>query len=172
MIYRMLVTLTLLAPAEPAQVPDKPSSADQVAILERFAGEWVVDGKWADGQPLHARGVYELGLGKKILHTKTFVKDGDKEYQRYESIMAWHPEKKCLYQVSFAFDGSINEVVIEMKDKDTLHVGWVPFTEGKPSKVRQVIRLLDNDRFQWTVSIHNGGEWQQLIDAVWKRKGK
>ena len=45
-----------------------------------------------------------------------------------------------------------------------------PFAEGKPSKIRQMIRFLDNDRFQWVVSMQEGDGWKQLIDATWKRK--
>jgi hypothetical protein len=147
-----------------------PTAGEPMAPLGRFVGEWEVDGKWSDGNPLHARGVYAWGLGKKILTAKTFVRDGTKEYQRYEGVMAWHPEKKSLFQISFAFDGSLTETLIESKDKDTLHIGWTPFAAGKPSKVRQVIRFLDNDRFQWVVSIQEGDSWKQLIDATWKRK--
>jgi len=83
---------------------EEQGSEPGLTALERFAGEWEVDGKWSDGQPLRARGVYQWGLGKKIMTAKTFVGDGDKEYQRYESVMAWHPEKKSLFQISFAFD--------------------------------------------------------------------
>ena len=143
-----------------------------LAALDRFAGEWEVDSKWADGQRLQARGVYAWGLGKKIMTAKTFVRDGDKEYQRYEGVMAWHPEKKSLFEISFAFDGSLTEVLIEPKDKDTLHIGWVPFTAGKPSNLRQVIKFVSQNEFQWTVSMKEGENWKQLIDATWKRKGK
>jgi hypothetical protein len=170
MSYRVLVMMTALALACPVQGGDKTTADSKLATLDRFAGEWVVEGKWSNGQTLHARATYEWGLGKKILTAKTFVKNGDKEYQRYESILAWHPEKKSLYEITFAFDGSISEVLIENKDKDTLHIGWLPYNEGKPSKVRQVIRFLDKDRFQWIVSIQDGENWQQLIDATWKRK--
>src|SRR5437868_2798061 len=172
MLGHLIVYLVAVAPVGSGAPGDKAEAEKQLAALERFVGEWTVDGQWADGQPLRARNVIAWSLGKKILTTKTFVQDGDKEYQRYEGVMAWHPEKKCLYQVSFAFDGSINEVRIEIKDKDTLHVGWVPLAEGKPSPVRQVLRFLDNDRFQWTVSIRDGDGWKQLIDATWRRKAK
>ena len=98
--------------------------------------------------------------------------NGTKEYQRYESILAWHPEKKSLFEITFAFDGGLSEVLIETKDKDTLLIGWAPYTEGKPSKVRQTIRFLDNDRFHWIASLKDGEEWKQIIDATWKRKEK
>ena len=161
--------LTLLTAAIPAG--DKGEKADnKMAPLERFAGEWVVDAKWASGQPLKARNVITWGLDKKILLAKTFVMDGDREYQRYEAVMAWHPEKKSLYEITFAFDGSIGEVLIEAKDKDTLHVGFTPVDPAKPSKVRQVLRFLDNDRFQWIITVQEGQEWKQIMDATWKRK--
>jgi hypothetical protein len=166
----MLALAAALVPASLVPGGDKTPGDNKLAPLERFVGEWAVDGKWADGAALHARTVYTWGLAKKIVHAKTFVMDGDKEYQRYEGVMAWHPEKKSLYQVSFAFDGSVTEVLMETKDKDTLNIGWTPFAEGKPSKVRQVIRFLDNDRFQWTVALQDGEQWKQLIDATWKRK--
>jgi hypothetical protein len=144
----------------------------KLAPLERFAGEWLVEGKWSNGESLQARSVYEWGLGKKIMRAKTFVKNGDKEYQRYEGILAWQPEKKSLFEISFAFDGQMTEVLIESKDKDTLHIGWAPYREGKPSPVRQTIRFLDNDRFQWVVSLKEGEEWKEIMDATWKRKAK
>src|SRR5262249_40106720 len=112
-------------------------------------------------------------LGKKIMRAKTFVKkDGDQEYQRYEAVLAWHPEKKCLYQISFAFDGAVSEYAMEVKEKDMLHIGWSPLPGGKSPKVRQVIRFLDDDRFQWVVLVQDGGDWKQIIDATWKRKRK
>jgi len=143
-----------------------------MAPLERFIGEWEVDGKWASGESLHARGVYEWGLGKKIMKAHTFVRDGDKEYQRYEGVLAWHPEKKCLFEISFAVDGAVSEFVIEPEGKDTLHLGRVPFNPDRPAKVRQVIKFLDKDHFQWVVSIKDSEDWKPLIDATWKRKEK
>ncbi len=173
MLYPVFTMLAVLAADGSLRGGDDKSVAEnKLAALERFAGEWTVDGKWADGQSLHARSVYEWGLGKKILKAKTFVMNGTKEYQRYESILAWHPEKKSLFEITFAFDGGLSEVLIETKDKDTLLIGWAPYTEGKPSKVRQTIRFLDNDRFHWIASLKDGEEWKQIIDATWKRKEK
>jgi hypothetical protein len=143
---------------------------DPLAPLARFAGEWQVEGQWSNGEKLQARGVYEWGLGKKILRAKTFVRNGDKEYQRYEGVMAWHPKKKCLYEISFAYDGNITEVVIEPKDQDTLLIGYTPFDADQPG-VRQILKFKDNDHFIWTVQLKQGDEWKQLIEATWERKG-
>ncbi len=175
MRHAALTMLALLAGASSVTAGDKTetkSADNKLAVLERFAGEWVVDGKWSNGDTLHARNTYAWGLGKKIMTSRTFVKNGDKEYQRYEGIFAWHPEKKSLFHISFTFDGSISEVLVEAKDKDMLEIGLRPFAEGKESKVRQTIRFLDNDRYQWVVFLKNGDSWQQIIDATWKRKAK
>lgn len=178
---RRLMALTVLLALSSLLVVKRPAlsqnddvkpekKADPMAALAPFAGEWQVDGSWSNGEKLRARGVYHWGLGKKILHTKTFVMDGDKEYQRYESIMGWHPEKKSLYQITFSFDGHINEVLMEPKEKGTLHIGFKPFRADQPQNVRQVIRFKDDDHFLWTVSLKMGDEWKQLIEATWERK--
>jgi hypothetical protein len=169
-LSRTVAALAVLACAAPLPADDRPASDDKLEPLARFAGEWTVEGKWAGGEALRARAVYEWGLGRKIMKAQTFVMNGDREYQRYEGILAWHPEKKSLYEISFAFDGAVTEYLIEAKDKDTLLIGWAPVADVKPSRVRQTLRFLDKDRFQWVVEMKNGELWQQLIDATWKRK--
>jgi hypothetical protein len=171
-LCQVLVALTISVNAGHGTAGDATPGGNELGVLDRFAGAWTVEGKWSDGTPLHARSVYEWGLGKKIMRAQTFVKDGDREYQRYESVLAWHPEKKSLYEITFAYDGNINEVLIESKDKDTLQIGWTPIRADKPSPVRQVIQFLDQDRFRWTVTIEDGAGWKQIIDATWKRKSK
>lgn len=164
------VTLLALLSGSSLARDKKPVKDDPMAALAPFVGEWQVEGKWASGDKLKARGVYAWGLGKKILVAKTFVMDGDKEYQRYEGIMAWHPAKKSLYQISFAYDGAITETIMETKEKDTIHIGYTPFHEGKPQLVRQTLRFTDKDHFVWTVQLKKGEEWTQLIEATWERK--
>ena len=143
-----------------------------LAPLERFIGHWVIDAKWSNGQALHARNVYEWGLGKQIIKTRTFVKNDDSEYQRYEGILAWNPKKQCLFHVSFAFNGDMTEALIESKDRDTLNIGWNPYREGEAGQVRQTIKFKDQDSFVWTVWVKNGTEWQQIMEGTWKRKDK
>jgi hypothetical protein len=163
--------LCRVPPASPGGEKAKPvKKPDPLAVLAPFIGEWHVDGTWSSGDKLRARGVYQWGLGKKIIHAKTFVMNGDKEYQRYESIMAWHPEKKSLYEITFGFDGHIGEVLLEPK-KDGIYIGYTPFHPDRPDKVRQIIRFKDNDHFDWTVTLKMGDEWKPLIEATWVRKG-
>jgi hypothetical protein len=171
--FALVVLLAgLLVGTALAQPPasDAAKKDDPMAVLAPFIGEWRVNGKWSNGDIMQARGVYEWGLGKKILIAKTFVGNGDKEYQRYESIMAWHPKKKSLYEISFAFDGSISEVLIEpTKDRHTLHIGFTPFHSDQPANLRQVLKFKDNDHFVWTVTLKQGEEWKRLIEATWER---
>jgi len=100
------------------------------------------------------------------MKAKTFVTDGDREYQRYEAVMAWHPEKKCLYEVSFAFDGSVSEYRVDPKDRDTLHVASSRFREASRPNVRQIITFLDNDSYRWVILLKQGEEWKQIMDAT------
>jgi hypothetical protein len=151
---------------------DDKNSANHLAPLERFSGEWTVQGKWSSGDELQARNVYEWGLGNKIMTAKTYVKSDKGEYQRYEGVMAWHPKKKSLFIISFAYDGNLTENVIELKGDDTLLIGFVPFHDGEPSKVRQTIQFKDNDHFTWKVELQVENEWKELINATWVRKAK
>jgi hypothetical protein len=121
--------------------------------------------------------VYEWGLGKKIIRAHTFVMNGRTEYQRYESIMAWHPRKKCLYEISFTYNGDISEHVIDVVGAETLHIGFTPFetdtaasSKPSPASVRQVLKFIDADHMTWTVTMKQGGEWKQLIQATWARQ--
>jgi hypothetical protein len=153
-----------------AQADDKASPPNQLAPLERFVGEWTVNGKWSSGDELHARNIYAWGLGNKIMTAKTFVQFEKGEYQRYEGVMAWHPNKKNLFIISFAYDGNMTENIVETKEDDTILIGFVPFHQGEPSKVRQTIKFKDKDHFTWKVELQGKGSWQELIDATWVRK--
>jgi hypothetical protein len=161
--------ITALAAAD-----DKsPRQQNMLAPLERFVGgEWVTDGRWASGEALHARGVYEWGVGKKFIKAYTYVKDGEREYQRYEGIMGWHPKKRSLFEISLAFDGAVSEYMIESKDADTLLIGFSPYGGDQDNKVRQTIKFTDGDTFVWTVSLKADAGWQQIIESTWRRKPK
>jgi hypothetical protein len=145
---------------------------NRLAPLERFVGEWTVHGKWNTGEELHARTVYEWGVGNKIIKYKSFVKTDKGEYQRYDGVMAWHPKKKSLFIITFSFDGSMTENLVDLKDADTLNIGFVPFQEGEPGRVRQIIQFKDADHYTWQVFLQNDKDWQKIINATWERKTK
>jgi len=66
----------------------------------------------------------------------------------------------------------MTENLIEPKDAETLHIGFSPFHEGEPGKVRQIIRFKDKDHFTWQVLLQNDKDWQEIINATWERKAK
>src|SRR5579872_5019495 len=150
----------------------EPTIDPQLAPLARFAGEWSVDGKWSSGSPLRARTIYEPALAGKIIKARTFVMHGEREYQRYESTMAWHPERKCLYEISFAFDGAVTEYRLEAKDKETILIDFTPLDEAHPGKFRQTLHFVDDDHHTWKVEFKADSGWQTMIDATWARKKK
>jgi hypothetical protein len=154
-----------------AALEDKtPPTESKLAPLSRFLGEWSIDGRWTSGEELHARAIYEWGINRKFIRAKTFVKNGDSEYQRYDGLLGWHAKKKSLFEVSFAFNGEVSEFLIEPKDADTLLIGWTPYEPGRESRVRQTIKFRDQDTFIWTVELKDGGSWKQLMEGAWKRK--
>jgi hypothetical protein len=142
----------------------------KLAPLARFEGEWTVDGKWTGGTELHARAVYEWGLAGKIMRARTYVQDGEKEYQRYESTMAWHPGRKCLYEINFVVDGNVTEHRVESKDAKTLLIDFTPLDPDHPGKVRQTLAFVDHDHHTWKVELNGDNGWQTLIEATWVRK--
>lgn len=144
---------------------------DPLAPLAPFVGEWVVDGKWASGQPLHARAIYEWSEHHRVIRARTYVRNGDAEYLRYEAVLGWHPRKRTLFEVSFAYNGELSEYRIEPVGSDTLRIGWAPFDGNETPRVRQTIRLQGKDAFLWTVLLKDGDGWKPLIEATWRRKG-
>jgi hypothetical protein len=173
-----LVGMVILTSGVAARGADSTATRqDHMVALAKFDGEWRVNGQWANGENLEARTVYEWGLGKKIMKAHTFVKNGSSEYQRYESIMAWHPRKKCLYEISFTYNGEISEHVIDVVDGETLHIDFTPFEQDTASatklsraNVRQVLKFIDADHMTWTVTMRKGEEWKQMIQATWVRQ--
>jgi hypothetical protein len=171
----LLVMVALGAGLSGGWAADKKDAEDKdpLAPLARFIGEWTVHGKWSSGEELQARSVYAWGLGKKIITAKTYVKNKDNvEYQRYEGVLAWHPRKKSLFEISFAFDGDVHEMALDVKDADTLLIGYRAFDEGDDPKVRQKLEFKGPDKFVWTVLLKADDGWQQLIEATWERKAK
>ncbi|MBE7558692.1 hypothetical protein HS125_07000 [bacterium] len=169
-----LLLLLLAASSVPSlSATEPPAGADPAAwaLLEKWAGsEWVLDASWSSGEPLRARCVYTWGLGGKFLACKTFVSTGTSEYQRYETVIAWHPDKKSLVSIDMAFNGHLSETVMELVDKDTLRQGYVDYVPGHASPTRQEISFLDDDHHTWRVWVKSrSGEWTQIMDGVWRR---
>jgi hypothetical protein len=138
------------------------------ALAPLIGGEWHFEGKWANGEPLKAREVFEWGLGKKFVNTRTWVtnNNGD-EYERYRSTFAVKDGKPVMY--NFAYDGesSVDEVKVTGKVIDVRRSARTPAGE---MVIRQEIELTEKDKFRWRVWLDRDGESQQIIDGEWVRK--
>jgi hypothetical protein len=42
-------------------------------------GEWIGEGRWEDGTPFYARNRYTWGVGRKLIHGRTFARSKGKE---------------------------------------------------------------------------------------------
>ena len=144
-----------------------------LAPLSRYVGgQWVVNGKWANGTDLHGREIHEWSLNGKVIRSRTFLpKQDGSEYQRYETLTMWDSKKNSLVFQSVAFDGAISSGTIEILDDNTLLYPPAPDPDGTPGIIRQTIRFVDDNTMVWNVQqiLKEGGE-KQLIEATWKRQ--
>ena len=166
--YLAMVVVLILAGSVRA-ADDAPAGDGPLAALAPFIdGEWHFDGKWANGEPLKAREVFEWGLGKKFVTTRTWVinNNGD-EYERYRSTFAVKDGKPVMY--NFAYDGesSVDEVKVSGKVIDVRRSAKTPAGE---MVIRQEIELTEKDKFRWRVWLDRDGESQQIIEGDWVRK--
>jgi hypothetical protein len=177
-LFSMVIAGLLLQTGR-AAADNKPAAAAQAKIdpqlqpLARYVGgQWVVHGKWNNGPQLHAREIHELSLDGRIIRSRTFVtKDDGTEYQRYESINFWHPKKKQLMFHSYAFNGAIDEGLIEPQSDGSLLYPPAIGDDGKPGPIRQTIKFTDDDTMIWTVFKRNDdGSEETMIEATWKRE--
>lgn len=164
-------SVALLAGEESASTAAE-KQVDRLAPLARLIGEWRVEGAWTSGDKLKARAVYSWGIGKKFIDAETFVINNDtgEEYQRYDAVMGWHPQKQSLFQTSYAYDGSIGSGLFDASTKDVIRIGYTPFEGTEEPKIRQDLTFKGEDVFTWHVMMKNAqGGWDTLIEADWKR---
>ncbi len=135
----------------------------------RLVGRWRVDGKWVNGDELHAITEYRWGVNQKLLHSQTLILEGETPEPQYETVIAWHPHKKTYFFTSFSAQGAVFEGVIEARG-DELRFQWKRYSAGGVTDFSQTIRFLDDDRHAWTAHVMQDGEKQVVIDAVYHRQ--
>jgi uncharacterized protein YndB with AHSA1/START domain len=166
-----MLFVLILAKSALAQAPSPPP--EQIAACSRFiGGQWIVDGHWSDGKPLHARNVFEWGVNQATIHNRTFVSGDAGEYQRYEGTFAWDADLKTLMVITFACSGACTRSRIDTPDADTLRIGFTPLNPGDAEpQVRQVIHFTGPDAYTWNVKLKkDDGSWDQIIEATWNRR--
>ncbi len=160
-----------------SQQPDAETHApglqldDHLAPLRRFlGGQWEVHGTWSSGEPLHARTIYELGVGGRFVQARTYVLQEDgTEYQRYETLYGWNAADETLAYTSYAYDGNITAGTIASIDADTLLYAAAKAAPSASGTIGQTFEFLSDDEARWTVWVETDQAKQQLIDATWNR---
>ena len=142
-----------------------------LAPLERFlGGQWEVHGTWSNGEALHARTIYERGVGGKFVQAKSYsVGDDGTEYQRYETFYGWDTQDEALTFTTYTFNGSVTQGAITATDANKLAYEWTTGSPSASGTVAQTMEFLSPDEARWIVWLETEDGQQQLIDATWKR---
>ena len=154
--------------AEPAPRPQEAAKAKSETVQDPLAPiAHLVGGQWRgqitliDGTVIHARHVYEWGLGGKIIKSKTYGALGDgPEALVYEGLFAWHPEKKAIGFQEVAAYGGTNEGTIE-PEGNALHYYWTQFSSNGVSVFKESLLFPDRDGYV--------GEAYRKTDDGWEK---
>lgn len=170
-----VLSLAALAAAPmlaPLKAPPRPAKlAGPLEPLNYLLGAWEIHGTWLDGRPIDARGEYRVGLAGQFLESSTTATDENgKPYERYFTVFSHDAETGRFTAHGFTFDGTAKSTEFHVNasgDAPLYHSEWS--VDG--SNLRQSITPIDKDSFAWKVSIQPGaqGEWQPMMDGVWKR---
>lgn len=140
-----------------------------------FLGTWVIDTEWSNGGKLWAKNKYEIGLGGNFVMARTWAKDGDGEpYERYLTIFAWDKGKNRVVSHGFTFDGSVQQVDMEVESSDGKEVIRSQFQPNpvEDMVIKQEVSLIDENQYDWKVwsRASESAEFQPMMDGVWKRQ--
>ena len=172
------VTCVLTANAQDAETAKSTSDKELNENLKCFApyiGTWVFDSQWANGVKLWAKNQYEVGLNGNFVIAKTWAKDGDGEpYERYLTIFAWDKEKNTVVSHGFVFDGTVQQVDMEVEKlngKDVFRSQWRP-TPSSEMTIKQEMSIIDENQIGWKVwsCADDSADFQPMMDGVWKRQ--
>ena len=153
------------------------SAADGIKLMtELTGGEWRIDGKWLDGRPIHARTQYELGVGKKFVTARTFVKaDDGTEYQRYQNVFGVKDGRLTCW--NFTFDGSSDVApwdVAGRKISSSKKMQSAADSSSVNAKavsiLHQSIELVEPNKLHWLVSVETDGQNKPIMDGYWVRE--
>ena len=148
----------------PATAPSTAPAA-RLSILEPLiGGDFRIDAQWKRGGPLKARETYAWGVGRKFIVAKTYVirPDGT-EYQRYETTFGI--EEGQLIAYAFTADGEFQRIPVKVDGTQL-----VMDSSQRGTSIRQTLDLSRPNEIGWKVAVsRRGGEWQEMMDGVWKR---
>ena len=141
----------------------------EIAALEPFLGTWVVDAAWNHGPTVWSRASFTPGLAGQVVEGRVLVQDGDAPpYQRYVTMFAYDAARETFVAHAFQRDGSVSHTDIRVED-GAMITEW---TEGD-TKIRDRSTVRDDGTMHWVVDVAPAGatEYQNVMDAVWRRQG-
>ena len=167
-----MIATRSVAQVAPSTQP-APHSLDAIAWA---VGDWKLDAKWANGNPLRATATYAWGPGRKSIVVHTFVesdKPGEPPTLRDITIYAVAEDGR-LTQYTFPHNGAPRVIPAASTDDGSLLFAWTkPAAPG--AEAAQSIPLqhrytrVSDDRLRWKATMQLKGEWHTTVDGVWTR---
>ena len=167
--YVLIITALLtIAPCSPAG--DAPLNGTPLSPLAGYIGDWEIDTTWADGSQLWSYNEFRSGLGGNFLEITTSTKDENgRVYERYFTIFAYDDASNKIQSYGFTFDGSVTVVENIKLEGDASNAALTSQWGTAESQIRQTIRLVSRDAYNWKVWAGDGENWELIMDADWQR---
>lgn len=146
-------------------------AGDPLAALQWTVGEWRLDAKWANGNPIRAVATYEPIVGGKFLRASTRVEPAGGGEMIDRDVVVYGVQGGQLTQWTFAQDGSVRVVAATPTDDGSLFFEWVkPGVDGKPGLPLRLRISRDGDALRWQQFTQLKGEWHSTLDGRYVRQ--
>lgn len=144
----LVASAAAASPPAPSANPGQNGTEDPLAPLARLVGgQWRGTIKLLNGTTIHARHVFEWGLGGKILRSKTYGAFGENpERLVYEGFYTWHPQQKTIVFQEVAAYGATDEGTIE-PEGTALHYRWSQYSSEGVTVFKETLLFPDNDHY-------------------------
>lgn len=153
-------------PAKAAAAPPNPLEP----LGHLVGGEWHGKLELVDGAVIRARHVFEWGLGRRILKSKTYGAVGDGPEQLvYEGVYGWHPEKKAIVFREFSAFNSVNEGTVT-PEGNALHYAWAEHSSKGVTEYRETLRFPDTDHYVSEGDRKTGDGWEKCVESAFRRE--
>ena len=164
----IITALLMIAPCSPAG--ETTLEGTPLEALAGYIGDWEIDTTWADGSKLWSYNEFRPGLGGKFLEITTSTKDENgKVYELYFTIFAYDSGSDTLQSYGFTSDGTVTVVEDIQVEGEASNAALTSQWGSAESQIRQTIRLVSADAYNWRVWSGDGENWELIMDANWQR---
>lgn len=166
-----LVGVTVLLGASQG-VADDTLPAWAIEEMDRTEGRWIADNSAYESaaEPYDAYGMeWQFAPGDQSLIGRLFAIDDGKELGTlWEYRLIWHPERKALWLIQFATDGTFGEGAVESTGSQSTQMTQTFFARGGASWQAGHRATHQGDRRSTqSFSIDPEGTWKLLRTYVW-----